>query len=262
MSICIFSACDQQVQDKSNLNRQAYFLLKEKLSIDLNNLATELRKYEPEQKLNVSIGIAESYYGKGSKQFAAFSQSFDMLHSPVSGKVSNSFKVSAFQQNEIESLISESENFSNISEYKVFLTSKFDEYYSSNLNIEDKNFMLIFVSSFEVSLEFINSNPDLFQTVVSNGKIKGFWGCAAGIAGAVAVTTAVVGAVITPPLWVLAASEWYLVVSAGAASITTIAAECWDDYEENHTQYIFPNFYNYTVYNDWDEFNDIDYFAR
>lgn len=53
-----------------------------------------------------------------------------------------------------------------------------------------------------------------------------FWGCVAGVAGAVAVTTVTVGALTNPVGWALVASDWYLIASAGALSAVTIYNEC------------------------------------
>ncbi len=65
-----------------------------------------------------------------------------------------------------------------------------------------------------------------FQVAQAESGGGSFWGCAAGIAGALAVGTAIVGAVINPPLWVLVASDWYLIAGAGSASAVAIYENC------------------------------------
>ena len=221
------TSCDEEANlNQPELDLNQYSLLKATLSSDLNYLASELRNYSPKEKPTAVIEIVGNYYGKNSKQFDVFNQSVDLLHQPFTDGVAKQVALTSFQKNEVEKIIAAAENFSNFSEYKEYLNSEFARYANSDLSIEDKNFMLTFIASFEVSFEVISLNPDLFLTVVSSGRVQGFWGCVAGIAGAVAVTTAVVGALVSPPLWVLGASGWSLVASAGALSAVTIATEC------------------------------------
>ncbi len=223
--LLIATSCNNEelTPQQPELNLEEYSLLKEALAIDLNHMATEFRNTQGE-RLKIAIDIAKNYYGANSRQFDFFIQSAELILQTSSGRNSSQI-LTDFQQTEVNKIVAVTENLSSIPEFKEYLNSEFARYANSDLSIEDKNFMLTFISSFEVSFEFITLNPDVFQGV-SNGRVQDFWGCVAGIAGAVATATAVAGAIITPPLWVLGASGWYLVVSAGAASAVIIAEQC------------------------------------
>lgn len=226
--VVFVSSCteDSYTIQEQKLNLEAYSQLKVQLKNDLNVLANELSQVTNKGMHSEVLDIAKTYYGESSRQFNAFNQSFSLLHNSNNARTSSEYNLTDYQSEQVNLIIGIAEGFNSLPELKSYLNQEFERYANSNISIEDKNFVLTFISSFEVSFEFINDNPESFQEYVSNGRIQGFWGCVAGITGGVAVTTAVVGAVINPPLWVLAASEWYLVASAGAASIATIAAEC------------------------------------
>lgn len=226
--LLIVTSCNKEelTQQLPELNLAEYSLLKEALANDLNYMANELRNIQGERS-KIALDIAKNYYGANSRQFDLFNQSAELILQSSSGRTSSQITLTDFQQTEVNKIIAVTETLSSILEFKEYLNDEFTGYAKSDISIEDKNFMLTFISSFEVSFEFITLNPGLFQGGISTGRIQGFWGCVGGIAGAVATTTAVVGAIVTPPLWVLGASGWSLVVSAGAASAVTIFEQCF-----------------------------------
>jgi len=225
--IFVISCSEDSVSlQKEGLNLEAYSQLKVQLKLDLNEFSKGFSMFTAQEKNSQALDIARIYFGENSKQFQAFYQSFFALHTSTNGRTNSDYSLTDYQNNQVNLIISKTEGLNNLSELKNYLNKEFEHYANADITIEDKNFILTFLSSFEVSFEFILENPEYFQETISNGRKQGFWGCVAGIAGGVAVTTAVVGALINPPLWVLVAADWYLVASAGAASITTIAAEC------------------------------------
>jgi hypothetical protein len=211
----IVSSCNSEMErDVNELDLKAYSDLKNALAKDL----VAINSKDPVEL----VENARSYYGDNSKQFNAFNTSMEGILISKNGRINSDIELNSFQKKEVENLVSDLDRFDNLDEYNSFLESKFDYYASQDLNIDDKNFILTFLSVYQVTLNFEMQN----QAEFANGRTQGFWGCAAGIAGAVATTVVVVGAIVTPPLWVLAASEWYLVVSAGTASVVAIVEEC------------------------------------
>jgi hypothetical protein len=211
--------------NKQELNLEAYSLLKENLKKDLSIIGSELKGVKGEKRRMLALDIAKNYYGEETKQYDAFQMAFQNLNAPKNARLSNNEILSSFQKSRVESIINASVSYNNFDGYKRFLEQEFNNYAQSSLNVNDKNFMLTFLSSYEASYEFIATNPEMFDEIDQVGA-NGFWGCAAGIAGAVAVTTAIVGGLVNPPLWVLVASDWYLITSAGAASVVAIVNEC------------------------------------
>jgi len=226
--IFIITSCNQNefTTQSSEVNLEVYSLLKKTLANDLDQLAIGLRNNKGERS-KIAVDVAKNYYGENTKQFDAFNQSVDLVRqSSSTGRVSSQLNLSDFQRAEVDIIVSKTKELSDILEFKEYMNSEFTRYASSDLGIEDKNFMLTFITMFEVNFEFMVSNPDLFQDEISNGRVNGFWGCVVGVVSLTVVVGVTVAALSNPVGWALIAGDWYLIASAGAASVVTIYNEC------------------------------------
>lgn len=220
-------SCESSVdQDLDNsIIRKNYSLLREIMARDLGNIITELKNPESINDKSTLQGVIKSYYRN--------SQVDDLLvlvnnESTNYGSRSNDqVELSSYQQNQIESIMNFVSEYVDIEPITLYLEERFDHYLNADIPDQDKQFMLSYVVTLNTVLTIVKSNEEFLFDQVSNGRSKDAWGCAAGIAGGVAVTVAVVGALVNPPLWVLAPAEWYVVSSAGAASVLSIQKYCF-----------------------------------
>lgn len=182
--ILVISSCKKESNSKQDIDISRYTNLSKVLTYDLNSIGNKVREskgnfLDPKSVLNV----AEKYYCAESEEFDSFQQSFNLAKS-------NSVKsdeLTALQAKGVYEITVALATSSSALDFTKFLNTKFDEVLNSNLEIQDKDFLLMYITSYVAGIEFINNNLDIISPKVFQS--KGWWDswgkCAAGIVGGV-----------------------------------------------------------------------------
>jgi len=184
--LIVTSCTEEATLTQPELSLARYEQLSKTLENDFNQVASQLR----DRNSNFSdkgsvVNAAEILYGKESDGFSAFLNSFNNVSSS-NGRVNN--ELTTFQQQSVEGIISALSDYSSLSEFQLFLDERFEYFSNQTLDTNDKDFILMYIVSYKVSLDFVANNLDLFSSASSeNGRVQGWWSswgkCAAGIVG-------------------------------------------------------------------------------
>jgi len=228
VGLLVVTSCNEEtslIQPELDLTR--YEQLSKTLENDFNQVASQLRKSNSDFSDSRSVmNAAEVHYGKTSTEFTTFLNSFNNVSSSY-GRANN--ELTAFQQQSVEGIVSALSDNSSLSEFQLFLDERFEYFSNQTLDANDKNFILTYIVSYKVSLDFVANNLDLFSPESTvNGRVQGWWSdwgkCAAGIVGGAglgALGGAAAGSVI-PVLGTLAGG----IIGGISGGLSGAAAAC------------------------------------
>ena len=192
LSIITFTSCEKTNTQKSD-NISQYLKLASSVSKGLNaignNLRTANKTYNSEEAV---LNSAKQLFGKNSNEFNAFLSEYKdaQLKSSLLSTSFNNKEVND-ELNRIKKALENSESPSNFIE---FLKSEFDNVNTNNnLKPENKDFLLKFIVTYQVSVEYLSNNlelvvpPNSITGKKSSLQIENWWSawgrCAAGILG-------------------------------------------------------------------------------
>jgi hypothetical protein len=227
IGITAFLSCQKEESNSELNNENKYSELALMLKNDLEDIGQNLREQKSTfSSQDIVISAAEQQFSDDPKAYDAFLIAYDKA-------INNSYLKSTVNNEVINTVIDEIEvgliNSSGSNEFINFLQSKFDEVSTSQMQIENKDFLLQYIVSYKISIEFINNNLDIIA--YQNSQLKstqGWWGswgrCAAGIVGGAGLGALGGGAAgsVIPVLGTTAG----LIVGGIAGGLSGAAASC------------------------------------
>jgi len=225
--VTAFMSCEKE-ESNSELNiENRYSELALMVKNDLEDIGENLREQKSTfNSQNIVISVAEQHFLDEPKAYDAFLTAYDK-------SINNSYLKSVKNSEVINTVIDDIElgliNSTSSSEFANFLQTKFDEVSASEMQFENKDFLLQYIISYKVSVEFINNNLDIIAD--QNGQLKstqGWWDswgrCAAGIVGGAGLGALGGGAAgsVIPVLGTTAG----LIVGGIAGGLSGAAASC------------------------------------
>jgi len=227
LGITAFMSCEKEKSNSEIKIENKYSELALLVSNDLENIGQILR----EQKFTFSsqdivISAAELHFSDEPEAYDAFVTAYDK-------SIKNSYLKSTVNNEVINTVIDEIEvgliNSSGSNEFINFLQVKFDEVSTSDMQLENKDFLLQYIVSYKTSIEFINNNLDIIvDQNIQLKSTKGWWDswgrCAAGIVGGAGLGALGGGAAgsVIPVLGTTAG----LIVGGIAGGLSGAAASC------------------------------------
>ena len=209
-----------------------------------NNLATTLEKdFEifsasiRSQNAMDALTAGKVQFGRETPEFDAFVKGYSQ-NIILNGRANNDIQLNPVQKEEIELILSSIEDHTSLTEFNEYLDLKFNSLSASELFEDDKKFLLMYVTLYKTSLNFLYNNQDLFVQNFSNGKapVNSWWNswgkCAAGIAGGAitgATTLGLAGAVAgtaLPGVGTVTAGTIGAIGGAIGGALTGAAAAC------------------------------------
>lgn len=229
IGLLVLTSCskDDILQPEFDLAR--YEQLSKTLEFDLNQIGLHLRDNSSNFSEGKSVvNAAEFHYGKVSDNFNEFLKYFDVK---ISKNTSTNDDLTDFQKENVEEIIAALSNYSSLSEFQLFLDEKFEYFSNQTLETNDKEFILNYIVSYKVSLDFIDNNRDLFGNTSDKFSKSSWWSswgkCVAGTLGG-AITGALGGAAIGSAVPVIGTTAGGIVGAVGGA-LTGAAASCGND---------------------------------
>lgn len=235
ISLFILSCGKNEIIDNYE-KRDIYHDFSISLTNELNNLAQEMRKE------SLTFG---SIAGVEKSAQKAYKNNPNELNYFLSNLKSSNLKKSAFESNnfhpEITSVVHEIElelaNSSSQEEFTLFLDNKFESVFNSKLAINNKERLLLYITSYKVGIQFVVNNIDIIKERSNYSGARGWWTkwgkCAAGVlggAGTGALTFglggAAVGTVTVPVLGTISAGLVGAVGGGIAGGLTGAAEYC------------------------------------
>jgi len=227
IGITAFMGCEKK-ESNSELNiENRYSELALMVKNDLEDIGENLREQKSTfNSQNIVISVAKQHFSDEPKAYDAFLTAYDK-------SINNSYFKSGKNSEVINTVIDDIElgliNSTSSSEFTNFLQAKFDEVSASEMQFENKDFLLQYIISYKVSVEFINNNLDIITD--QNGQLKstqGWWAswgrCAAGVVGGAGLGALGGGAAgsVIPVLGTTAG----LIVGGIAGGLSGAAASC------------------------------------
>lgn len=182
-----FMSCEKTKNNASQIDETKYLEFAAILKNDLAIIGQSLRdKNGTFNSQDIILTTAKKHFSDKPKTLDAFLIQYN--------KSSNNIQLKNTENNEIiNSFIREIEigliNSKGANEFTDFLQVKFDEILNDDIQFENKDYLLQYIISYKVSVEFLNNNLDLIN--LDEQQLKSIqyswwdsWGqCAAGILG-------------------------------------------------------------------------------
>ena len=215
-----------ELSDPSEISLERYENLSTSLFTDFNRISIELinqnAKFLDE---DVVLGITQEYYNNDPEKYEAFVTSYKSSNN-TNAKVKE--ELTSFQKEATDEIIRTVVSLISLFEIEEYLDTEFNDYFTQDMSVEDKDFILTFIVSYKESLTFINANPDLFTTSLVNGRTNGWWDdwgkCAAGTVGGI-LTGGLGGAAIGSAVPIIGTITGGVVGAVGGG-LTGAAAAC------------------------------------
>lgn len=227
LGITAFMSCEKEESASEPKVENKYSELALLVKNGLEDIGQNLREQKNTfDSQNIVILAAEQHFSDEPKAYDAFLTAYEKT-------IDNSYLKSTVNNEVINPVIDEIElgliNSSSSNEFINFLQSKFDEVSTSEMQLENKDFLLQYIISYKISIEFIDSNLDIIAN--QNGQLKstqGWWDswgrCAAGIVGGAGLGALGGGAAgsVIPVLGTTAG----LIIGGIAGGLSGAAASC------------------------------------
>lgn len=179
----------KEIEETPKIDRSPYEKFERHLLNDLNQLGDEIRNRRATiDNYEIVESGAIRVFGRDSEGSSAFFKNYRN-----SLQKSSSINLDEYHP-EVLSVIQEIEEriiyCTGSNDFVGYLNKKFDEVYLSDFQVENKQKLLGFISSYKVAIQFIDSNQDILTDSADFSDLKGAlkwwndWGrCAAGILG-------------------------------------------------------------------------------
>jgi len=225
--ITTFMSCEKKENTSEPQFENKYSKLALLLENSLYDIGQNLRKQKSTfSSQNDVVLAAKQHFSDEPKAYHAFLETY-------AKSVSGTYKKSTAYNEVIDAVIDEIEvgliNSSSAVNFTNLLEEKFDEITISEMHIENKDFLLQYITLYKTSVEFISSNLDIIAN--QNGVLKstqGWWSdwgrCAAGILGGTGLGALGGGAAgsVIPVLGTTAG----LIIGGIAGGLSGAAASC------------------------------------
>lgn len=240
--LVITSCSDSEKLIVNNFDISRYSELEKSLTSDYAAFANGLRSRNSNFNDKSSLtAVASEYFGKLTDRYSAFIDTYENVKGKDISRITSAHALTGNQKEKIEEIISSIGLFDNSTDFKLYLSDQFKSIADSDINSVDKDFLLSYIISYKVTLDFIENNLDLIETEKINGRVNKEdsswwkdWGkCAAGIVGS-AVTTgatlglggAVVGTVALPVVGTVSGAVVGAVAGAIGGALVGAATFC------------------------------------
>lgn len=199
VTLITISCNDSGIAPKADLDLTRYSALRQTLVKDYDALSTGLRSANSKiGNESTILNIAGTHYGKSSNEYSFFINSYSNLRNSSNNRLASFGSLSQAQKERIQQIIESINEFGSLSDYQTYLDSQFNAIVAEDLSLTDKDFLLTYIVSYKVTLDFVENNSDLLaSTNQVNGRTQGWWDdwgkCAAGIVGSAITTGATLG---------------------------------------------------------------------
>ncbi|KYG78342.1 hypothetical protein AWW68_06130 [Roseivirga spongicola] len=174
---------DRQEDEPIILNKENYQAFADIYSQNLNTIASRLRAASStfaDSKSVISVvenNLEEDVIASFRNNYVNYISDND--RSSTEGGSTQQFNLenlSEIRREYVQEILGSVENYNNPEDYIAWLDNKFHEIYDSeDLELEDKDFLLTYITVYNISLSFLIDNPDLIpQTTNGESAVSPF----------------------------------------------------------------------------------------
>lgn len=170
--LLLIANCENNLEEEpSNLKRENYLKFSEVYSYNLNKAATGLRESNStfSEIESLEKTVLNSLDQEIIDGFNTYQE--DNIYDPHRSSTENSNSanftldnLNLVQKNQVKKILESVNKVETLNEYYSYLNDAFDKtYYSNDISIEDKDFILTYLTVFKTSLTFLEENSDLIS---------------------------------------------------------------------------------------------------
>lgn len=232
---CETDKIEDNVTTQKEIHLKNYELLSSKLKSDFSSISKSIRKSRSDfGNTDLVINTARKLYVNNPNELDIFNKAISQNQQ----KNAADSNLNNYLFNEVNLIINEASSFNNFESYASFLDVKFDEISNGEIDTQDKDYLLTYITVFKQTLLFIESNQDLFKSKISKIAEEDSWWdswgqCAAAISGGavtgattLGLAGAAVGTVTLPVVGTVAAGTVGAVGGAIGGALTGAATGC------------------------------------